>query len=202
MKFGRTSLSVMAFMAAAIFSSCNSTGAGTQPAGGQSEVDKSLIGAGGAEGATDFFVTSVTPNEEVPSSVSFPSVQIQFSKPVVPLQKLGEPITKSDVVTISPKLNGVFRWYGTSLLSFDCSDALIPQKEYAITVNPDLKSADGTAISGPVCYTFHTEELKLKSVVPGYIEQKEKKMAVNPNDIPPEYAQNIALTFSNKVNVN
>ena len=188
-------------MAAAIFSSCNSTGAGTQPAGGQSEVDKSLIGAGGAEGATDFFVTSVTPNEEVPSSVSFPSVQIQFSKPVVSLQKLGEPITKSDVVSITPKLNGVFRWYGTSLLSFDCSDALIPQKEYAITVNPDLKSADGTAISGPVCYTFHTEELKLKSVVPGYIEQKEKKMAVNPNDIPVEYAQDIALTFSNKVNV-
>ena len=190
----------MALMAAAVFSSCSSTGAGNQAAGGQTQVDKSLIGSGGAEGATDFFVESVSPNEEVPSSVSFPSIQVQFSKPVVALQKLGEPITKSDVVSITPKLNGVFRWYGTSLLSFDCSDALIPQKEYAITVNPDLKSADGTAISGPVCYTFHTEELKLKSVVPGYIEQKEKKMAVNPNDIPVEYAQNIALTFSNKVN--
>ena len=202
MSLKKASLSIMALMAAAVFSSCSSTGAGNQAAGGQTQVDKSLIGSGGEEGATDFFVESVSPNEEVPSSVSFPSIQVQFSKPVVALQKLGEPITKSDVVTISPKLNGVFRWYGTSLLSFDCSDALIPQKEYAITINPDLKSADGTSISGPVCYTFHTEELKLKSVMPGYIEQKEKKIAVNSNDIPPEYAQNIALTFSNKVNVN
>ena len=79
MSLKKASLSIMALMAAAVFSSCSSTGAGNQAAGGQTQVDKSLIGSGGAEGATDFFVESVSPNEEVPSSVSFPSIQVQFS---------------------------------------------------------------------------------------------------------------------------
>ncbi len=191
----------MALMAAAVFSSCSTTGIENTRSGGQSEVNRTQIGSGGDEGATDFFVASVSPNEEVPSSVSFPSIQIQFSKPVVPIKKLGEPITKCDDVTITPKLNGVFRWYGTSLLSFDCSDELIPQKEYTISINPDLKSADGTLISGQTFYTFHTEELRLVSVEPGYTARKEKKLYLNPNDIPTEYARDIALTFSNKVNV-
>ena len=196
MKLGKFSRVAVALLASAVFYSCSSTTVESSGA----KIDKSMIGNGGEEGMTDFYVASVSPNEEVPSSVSFPSIQIQFSKPVVALAKLGEPITSSDVVTITPKLNGVFRWYGTSLLSFDTSDALIPQKEYYITVNPELTAADGTQISGPVCYTFHTEELKLKSIEPGYTAKKEKKLYLNPNDIPPEYAKDMAVTFSNKVN--
>ena len=196
----RFSLMAVAMMTTAVFTSCNSTKDSSVSSSKSIAVDKSLIGKGGGEGATDFYVASVSPNEEVPSSVSFPSIQIQFSEPVVPLSKLGEPAAQSDVVTIVPKLNGVFRWYGTSLLSFDTSDALIPQKEYAVTVNPSLKSVNGTEISGPVCFTFHTEELQLRSVEPGYTARKEKKIHLNPNDIPPEYATDLAVTFSNKVN--
>ena len=44
---------------------------------------------------------------------------MQFSEPVVPLSKLGEPSDKSDIISIEPALNGVFRWYGTSLLSLN-----------------------------------------------------------------------------------
>lgn len=196
MKLGKFSRVAVALLASAVFYSCSSTTVESSGA----KIDKSMIGNGGEEGMTDFYVASVSPNEEVPSSVSFPSIQIQFSKPVVALAKLGEPITSSDVVTITPKLNGVFRWYGTSLLSFDTSDALIPQKEYFITVNPDLTSADGTKISGPVCYTFHTEEMTLSSIEPGYTVRKEKKISVNSNDIPPEYARDMAVNFKNKMN--
>ncbi|MBP5752490.1 MAG: Ig-like domain-containing protein, partial [Treponema sp.] len=196
MKLGKFSRVAVALLASAVFYSCSSTTVESSGA----KIDKSMIGNGGEEGMTDFYVASVSPNEEVPSTVSFPSIQIQFSKPVVALAKLGEPITSSDVVTITPKLNGVFRWYGTSLLSFDTSDALIPQKEYYITVNPDLTSADGTQISGPVCYTFHTEEMTLSSIEPGYTVRKEKKISVNSNDIPPEYARDMAVNFKNKVN--
>ena len=196
MKLGKFSRVAVALLASAVFYSCSSTTVESSGA----KIDKSMIGNGGEEGMTDFYVASVSPNEEVPSSVSFPSIQIQFSKPVVALAKLGEPITSSDVVTITPKLNGVFRWYGTSLLSFDTSDALIPQKEYYITVNPELTAADGTQISGPVCFTFHTEELKLKSIEPGYTAKKQKKIYLNSYDMPPEYATDMAVNFSNKVN--
>ena len=137
MKLGKFSRLAVALMASAVFYSCSSTSVESSASDGAAKIDKSMVGNGGGEGMTDFYVASVSPNEEVPSSVSFPSVQIQFSKPVVALAKLGEPITSSDVVTITPKLNGVFRWYGTSLLSFDTSDALIPQKEYIVTVNPN-----------------------------------------------------------------
>ncbi len=192
MKF--RSLGLPLIFSAAFFSACNSTG------GKIDAINRNSLGNGGAKGETDFFIETVFPNEEVPSTVKFPSIQIQFSQPVVALEKLGEPITKTDVVKISPDLKGVFRWYGTSLLSFDCSDDLIPQKEYFITVNPDLVSIKNEALSGPNVFSFHTEELKLSSITSGYTISKEKKLYLNPSDISPEYAKDIAVTFSNKVN--
>ena len=84
------------------------------------------------KGDGSFKILSFTPEEELPSSVKYPSIQVQFNSPVVPLEKLGEPTDKSDIVTINPPLKGVFRWYGTSLLAFDASDAVIPQKKYTV----------------------------------------------------------------------
>lgn len=180
---------------AVFFSACNSTSTNQSRS-----IDKSTIGKGGEMGATGFYVASFSPNEEVPSSVKFPSIQIQFSQPVVALEKLGEPITKTGVASIYPELNGVFRWYGTSLLSFDCTDDLIPQKEYFVTVNPDLVSANGEVLCGQNVFSFHTEELKLSSIELNYNPKAEKRIYINQNDVAPEYAKKIALTFSNKVN--
>lgn len=149
---------------------------------------------------TSFFVEFATPQGEFSSSALFPSVQVQFSEPVVALARLGEPSDKSPAVTIVPAVNGTFRWYGTSLLSFDCSDKLIPQKEYTIFVNPSLQSVHGTPISGQVAFSFRTEELRLLYVEPGYIARKEKNIVLNSDDLPPEYAREIAVGFSNEVN--
>ena len=184
----KISCSAMAFMAAALFGSCSTMGTD-----GSNEVTDTPRD-------TSFYVESVFPQGELSSSVSFPSIQIQFSEPVVALKKLGEPSSTSDVVTISPSVNGVFRWYGTSLLSFDCSDALIPQKEYTITINKNARSITGTPVSGDLVYTFRTEELALRSIEPGYTARKEKKIYLNSQDILPEYAKDIAVSFGNKVN--
>ena len=75
-----------------------------------------------------FEVIDLLPGEELPSNVKYPSIQIQFSEPVIALQKLGDPSDKSPYVTIEPEIKGVFRWYGTSLLSVEASDPIIPQK--------------------------------------------------------------------------
>ncbi len=147
-----------------------------------------------------FFVEGMSPQGAVSGAVKFPSVQLVFSEPVVPLAKLGEPTDKSDAVTITPPLKGIFRWYGTSILSFDCSDELIPQKIYRVQVNPRLTSLNGNQVSGELSFSFHTEPLRLLSVEPGYRERREKKIYLDSDDILPEYAKHIALRFSNPVN--
>ena len=148
---------------------------------------------------TGFYVEGVTPQGELSASVKFPSIQVVFSEPVVPLAKLGEPSDRSDAVTITPAVKGVFRWYGTGILSFDATDELIPQKKYTVRVNQKLVSLKGEKISGQTAFSFQTEPLRLVSVEPGHLE-REKHVFLDSDDIPPEYARNIAVAFSNKVN--
>ena len=143
----------------------------------------------------DFYVISANPEGSLPSNVKNPSIQIMFSEPVVPLQKLGEIQEKSDVVEIRPNLKGSFKWLGTSLLSFECEDDIIPQREYTIIVNPETVSINGNKITGPLAFSFYTEDLKLTSIVPGF-DAIEKGIIFPENEIPLEYAQNIALYFS------
>lgn len=149
----------------------------------------------------EFRVLSFEPEGKLPSTVKSPQIYIQFSKPVVALKKLGEVMTSSDVFTIEPKLDGIYRWYGTSLLAFEANDVTIAQMEYKISVNPKLVSIDGETIKGETEFSFKTEDLKLLSVIPGYTAQKDGNY-VNTNDVPLDYAKDIALVFSYPVNKN
>lgn len=181
-------------VAVALFAFCGAI------AFGMTEQNAADSGESETSSATDFYVESVSPQGELSSSVRFPSVQVVFSEPVVPLSRLGEPTSKSDVVTIVPAVKGVFRWYGTSILSFDADDALIPQKKYTISVNPNLTSLKGKPLGGKREFSFQTEPLRLLSAEPGYTARTEKKIFVNSDDVLPEYARDIAVSFSNKVN--
>jgi len=151
-------------------------------------------------GSTSFFVKSVMPDGEISSSVVHPSIQVLFSEPVVALSKLGEPMPECETVTITPKLDGVFRWYGTSLLSFDCADKLIPQKEYTVEINPAARSVGGTPLCGAVSFSFRTEELRITGIEPGFSAEKKPVPYFSAGDVPPEFAREIAVTFSNSVN--
>lgn len=153
------------------------------------------------EDSGDFTVLSFSPEGELPSVVKFPSIQIQFSHPVVPLKQLGKPSDESDVVTIEPKIKGTFRWYGTSLLSFECSESVIPQKQYKITVNKKTTSLGGKKITGELEYSFHTQELQIVSIVPGYSEIQ-KGNYVDNDEVPVELASEIGVYFNAPVNKN
>ena len=141
------------------------------------------------------FVMDFQPAGELPAAVKYPAIYVQFSKPVVPVAKLGEPSDKSDLMKIEPPLKGVFRWYGTSLLSFDAEEAVIPQREYKVTLSHDITSVDGSPISGQLVYTFRTEPLKLESITPGYKASLDG-LWLNRNDLPVEAARSVALYFS------
>lgn len=144
---------------------------------------------------TDLYVLDMQPDGQLPADVTYPSVYIQFSQPVAPLSVLGEPSDTSEYVKINPPLKGVFRWYGTSLLSFDSSEPVIPQREYTVTVSKDIVSSDGTPISGPLRFSFYTEDLTLLSIIPGYDTIQAGGWVDQRNTLPDE-ARSIALVFS------
>ena len=147
----------------------------------------------------EFAVISVTPQGQLSSTVRYPSIQIQFSEPVVPLQKLGEPSDTSDVVTITPAIKGVYRWYGTSLLSFESSEQVIPQKEYSIKVSDKITSVADRKITGNLDFSFYPEELKIVSAVPGYGDLKQG-VFIDEDNVPINAAKDILVTFNFPVN--
>lgn len=188
-------------LSAVYLSGCKKTGAATSAAttAGAKGGAKTYSSANSASIDGIFSVISCTPNKVLPASVKYPSIQIQFSEPVVALQELGEPSDKSDIVTIEPALKGVFRWYGTSLLSFDAKEEVISQKVYTIKINPEIQSVLGNKISGELSYSFRPELLKMINIVPGYGEIK-KGNYVDESSVPPEVARDILVTFNFPVN--
>ena len=131
-----------------------------------------------AEDAASFSVVSFAPDGVIPKNVKYPSIQVVFSEPIVSLEKLGEPIEECDVFEIEPKINGVYRWYGTSVLSFECSDKIIPQKTYRVRVNKNLKSVKGGVISGNTDFSFSSWPLEFERILPCY-EAIEKNIYID-----------------------
>ncbi|MFI3257898.1 MAG: hypothetical protein R3Y36_06340, partial [Spirochaetales bacterium] len=150
-------------------------------------------------GTSEFHIIAFEPEGILPSAVKYPVVYVQFSEPVISLQALGEPSNHSDYMSIEPPLDGVYRWLGTSLLSFQASEATVAQREYIVNVNTDTVSINGTPLSGTTAFSFTTEELQLLSVIPGYNAINEGRW-VDFNNISLEDASNIALTFSWNIN--
>ncbi len=122
-----------------------------------------------------FEVIDFLPGEELPANATFPTIQVQFSEPVIALQELGTSSDKSPYISIEPPLKGTYRWFGTSLLSFVASEEIIPQKVYKVKVAPDIVSASGKKLNGKNDFTFHTSELRISSLIPGFEKYKNGK---------------------------
>ncbi len=144
---------------------------------------------------TELYIIDMQPAGELPAAVKYPSVYVQFSKPVVAVSVLGEPSDTSEYMSITPPLKGVYRWYGTSLLCFESSDPVIAQREYTVTIPESVKSVDGTRVSGQLEYHFHTEELSMLNIIPGY-ETVQAGGFVDTYNMLPEEARSIGVMFS------
>lgn len=152
-----------------------------------------------------FEVIEFLPGAELPAEATYPTIQIQFSEPVIALQDLGTSSEKSPYVSIEPPLNGTYRWFGTSLLSFVSSEKVIPQQIYTVKVAPDIVSASGKTLKGQKDFSFHTEELKIKSVIPGFEDFKNGKGSTYYSSywgVVYTKAMDLGLTFNAPVDVN
>ena len=158
----------------------------------------------GAPGAGDiqesdepFRIVDYGPAGELPAEIKKPSIYVVFSQPVVPLAKLGEPLKEdAGFFTIEPALKGVYRWYGTRLLSFEPDGESMPQQEYKVTVSDKIKSLGGKVLDGERSFSFETERLGLLTWQLGTGENW-----VSTWDADPEEAKNISLIFSYPVNL-
>ncbi|QEN04978.1 hypothetical protein EW093_09745 [Thiospirochaeta perfilievii] len=110
------------------------------------------------------------PTGKLPEEMQKPSVYVLFSKPMVPLSKLGEPITSFDNFVIEPALEGVYRWYGTNLLSFEASKPILADsdgysKEYRVVVKKDIKSLTGQTLGKDFEYSFYPKEVEMVNLI-------------------------------------
>lgn len=136
------------------------------------------------------------PKGDYSSAIQRPSVFVMFSQPMVALAGLGEQSGASPVVSINPPIKGVFRWYGTSLLSFEGDEPCQAQQVYTITVAANARSVNGSGISGDRIFTFNTEALGIRNVSPGEEYKKRTNSWFNNNEVPPEAARQITMTFN------
>ena len=144
-----------------------------------------------------FRIVDFGPSGELPSEIRRPSIYVVFSQPVVPLARLGEVIREDAALfTIEPPLTGVYRWYGTRLLSFEPDTENMPQHEYRVTVSDRIRSLGGKSLEGDRLFSFETERLSLLNWELGLGDTW-----VSSWDADPLEAQNIRLIFSHPVNL-
>jgi uncharacterized protein YfaS (alpha-2-macroglobulin family) len=143
-----------------------------------------------------FVMADYGPRDELPGGVKKPSIYVVFSQPVVPLAKLGEPLRESaGLFTIEPPLAGLYRWYGTKLLSFEPDAESLPQQRYTITVSENIKSLGGKSLQGPRSFSFETERLSVldwRAGAEGWVWTR---------NVHPEDAKYSRLIFSYPVNL-
>ena len=142
-----------------------------------------------------FTVTDWGPQGVIPSDVRFPSFYVLFSEPVVSLAAVNQQSDANEFLKIEPPVKGVFRWNGTSLLSFDTTEAVNPLEVYTITVSENVKSINGKSLTGE--HVFKTEAAPLKAIwsAPGYSRSK----WVDKNEVPPDCAKELRVQFNYEV---
>ncbi|MCL2318808.1 MAG: alpha-2-macroglobulin, partial [Treponema sp.] len=156
-------------------------------------------GAAGAiqESNEPFKVVDYGPAGELPSEIKKPSIYVVFSQPVVPLARLGEVLREdAGFFAIEPALKGVYRWYGTRLLSFEPDGESMPQREYKVTVSDSIKSLGGKSLEGDRSFSFATERLKVLDWQLGTGETWVRTWDADPVD-----AKYMSLVFSYPVNL-
>jgi len=109
-----------------------------------------------ADGSQPLQILNITPSgEDVPAGRQ---IVFLFNRAVVPVGRMDRNASEIPI-SITPKVNGQWRWLNTSTLAcmLDEKSALSPATRYEIIVNPGIKAEDGLTIKEPVKHSFITE---------------------------------------------
>lgn len=112
-------------------------------------------------------VVSWGPEKEIPGLMTQAVFYVIFSEPVHMISAVDLPAEKSDVISIFPKVKGVFRWAGTRQINFYPSERLDPFTKYKIEVNSSLKSLEGAKITGNTTFNTSMDYIRIVDIRPG-----------------------------------
>ena len=93
-------------------------------------------------------------------------------------------------------MEGIYRWYGSRLLSFEPDAEIIPQRRYTVTVSDRIKSLGGKTLQGERSFSFETERL---SVLEWRLGDGERW--IWDGNVHPEDAKQIRVIFSYPVSL-
>jgi uncharacterized protein YfaS (alpha-2-macroglobulin family) len=181
-------VAVTAIVVLSILSGClgeiGSPGAGQAPALDTSDLIFPDQVAAGSVSESSFQISEYAPVGTVPWQNIEGGVWLLFSEPVIPAGKLGKSASDSDQLWIHPPVEGIYRWYGSRLLSFEPTSSLVPATEYTVAVSRELTSLAGNPLQGMNAFRFRTPALQLLSLEP------------SGSDVPPESCRELRLYFN------
>ena len=110
-------------------------------------------------------VTRFAPQGEVEFA---DQISLAFDRPMVAVTTQNQTITEAVPVSMTPALEGHWRWMGTQVLVFEQKDhARLPMAtEYQLMVAADTQAADGSRLAKPLQWTFTTPTLQLQNSYP------------------------------------
>ncbi len=125
------------------------------------------------DSSKEFYIEDWGPQGQIVAGENHPSFYVIFSRPAVSLQALDKPQSTSDIMTITPPLPGVFRWYGTKHLSFESDIPADPATQYTITIKSNLKSAGGKKLTGDTVFKTQADPVVVTNIWGGYVKNSD-----------------------------
>ena len=91
---------------------------------------------------------------------------ITFSRPVVPLMSVEEQKALAPPASLSPAMEGEWRWIGSASVEFVPRTPLPFATRFTVTVPAGLKGVDGSKLEEAYTWSFDTPGPKLESATP------------------------------------
>ena len=162
----RTTVAAIVALLALALGACTASRVGLVRPDARLRIPTVLASLGTGTPDAAFSVDDVGPTGTVAHENLEGGVWVLFNKPVIGLKTLEKPATSSTILTISPRVDGIYRWYGSRLFAFEPKGQLAPATEYTFTVNPSLRSLAGDPLTGTTRFSFRTEPFSIVSLFP------------------------------------
>ncbi len=109
-------------------------------------------------------IERMQPQGEVPLA---PHLSITFSQPMVPVASVDQVLAEAIPATLTPKVEGQWRWAGTRTLLFEPKPRFAMATSYTVSIDAGVKSQTGGPLQEPEKFAFGTPPPSVKSFSPG-----------------------------------
>ncbi|MBB6482018.1 Ig-like domain-containing alpha-2-macroglobulin family protein [Spirochaeta isovalerica] len=158
-----------------------------------SDVDMSRLVSSGSAGPLK--IVDFGPSGELPMEMRRPTIYVLFNQPMVPVSRLGAPLTESPIMSIDPAVKGTFRWMGTKMLTFEPDEPIHRTRDFTVTINEGTESIFGKALPLDYSFVFHNEFVEILSMAFGTLDD----LYDSTREVPPSKTNSIILTFNQEV---